>query len=296
MPVTDTPLRYPGGKSQLTSLVIDLMRSNDLFYGEYAEPFAGGSGIACTLLLTGYVSRIHINDLDPAIHAFWWCVVHDAERLCTRISATPVTMEEWHRQRAVQAGSRPTRQDLGFSTLFLNRTNRSGIINGGVIGGLEQKGEYPIDCRFNKTDLIRKIERLALHKDQIEVTKLDALEFLKQFNRAPAVRTLVNIDPPYYVRGPELYSNWFTDKDHKALAKAVARINAAWIITYDNTSETTALYADYPCFNNSLRYSAQVKRGGTELLVIDPRLVVPPWLQDHGLKKSKSPRRRQPSP
>jgi DNA adenine methylase len=33
---------------------------------------------------------------------------------------------------------------LGFSTLVLNRTNQSGIIKDGVIGGKEQKGNYKI--------------------------------------------------------------------------------------------------------------------------------------------------------
>jgi DNA adenine methylase len=288
MPVTDTPLRYPGGKSQLTPLVVDLLRTNDLFYGEYAEPFAGGAGIACSLLLSGYVSRIHINDLDPAIYAFWWCVVNHSERLCELIKSTAVTMDEWNRQRVVLAEERTDMLALGFATFFLNRTNRSGIIKGGVIGGLAQKGAYAIDCRFNKADLSRKIERLASHRDQIEVSNLDALKFLARFRRRPAVPTLLNIDPPYYVRGPELYASWFTARDHQALAKAVAGVKASWMITYDYTPETISLYAACPCFSNSLRYSAQVKRDGTELLVIDPRLIVPPWVQEGALTKSPS--------
>ena len=82
MPIIDSPLRYPGGKSQLAPLVIDLLRSNDLFYGEYIEPFAGGAGIACTLLLDGYVSHIHINDLDRSIYSFWWAILNEPERFC----------------------------------------------------------------------------------------------------------------------------------------------------------------------------------------------------------------------
>ena len=280
MPITNTPLRYPGGKSQLTPLVLDVLRHNDLFYGEYAEPFAGGAGIACSLLLNGYVSRIHINDLDPAIHAFWWLVVNETERLARLVANTAVTIEEWHRQRAVQESSDADPLELGFSTFFLNRTNRSGIINGGVIGGLQQKGTYPIDCRFHKANLLKKIERLALHAEQINVTNLDGLEFLKRFNRKPKVKTLLNIDPPYYVQGPELYKAWFTAEDHAALAKAVSKLKAFWMVTYDSTPETRQLYDRYPSFSNSLRYTAQVKRSGVELLVMDPRLKLLPWMKD----------------
>lgn len=293
MPTTDSPLRYPGGKSQLTPLVVEVLRTNDLFYGQYAEPFAGGAGIACTLLLDGYVSRIHINDLDPSIYAFWWSVVHEPEKFCRLISVTPVTIEEWHRQRALQGRADIDIVELGFSTFYLNRTNRSGIILGGVIGGLDQKGDYPIDCRFHKVNLTKKVERIALHADEINVTNLDALDFLGTFDkRGLAAKTLINIDPPYYVRGPELYRNWFTDEDHKALAKSVGRIRPFWMVTYDSTVETRQLYAKYPSFSNSLRYTAQVKRAGIELLVVDPRLQLPPSLAARHSPQAASDRRR----
>lgn len=292
MPVTNTPLRYPGGKSQLTPFVIDVMRANELFYGEYAEPFAGGAGIACTLLFEGYVSKVHINDLDPAIYAFWRSVVSNPEAFMRRVRDTPVTMDEWHRQKAVQAARRPGIHNLGFSTFFLNRTNRSGIIRGGVIGGLEQKGDYPIDCRFHKANLIKKIERIAAHADQISVTNLDALDFLKQLKTQAAAKTLINIDPPYYVQGPELYSNWFNEDDHLALSRAVGKIKPYWMLTYDSVETIRNLYARYPSFTSSLRYSAQVKRNGQELLVLDPRLKHPKSLEKIGdAPKPKKQRR-----
>jgi len=258
------------------------MRANDLFYGEYAEPFAGGSGIACTLLFEGYVSKIHINDLDPAIYAFWHSVVSKPEAFMRRIRDTPVTVDEWRRQKAIQSARRPGIHNLGFSTFFLNRTNRSGIIRGGIIGGLKQKGDYPLDCRFHKANLIKKIERIAIHADQIHVTNLDALDFLKQLKVQAPTKTLINIDPPYYVQGPELYCNWFSEKDHRALARAVGKIKPFWMLTYDSVDEIRNLYNKFPCFTSSLRYSAQVKRNGEELLVLDPRMNFPESLAHIG--------------
>lgn len=278
MPVTDTPLRYPGGKSQLTPFVVELMRENDLFYGEYAEPFAGGAGIACSLLFDGYVSKIHVNDLDPAVHAFWVSAVQNTEAFIRKLERTPVTIKEWRRQRSIHTAGLGDALERGFAAFFLNRTNRSGIINGGVIGGLNQTGAYPLDCRFHKANLVKKLERLGAHADQISVTALDALEFIKTFRKARAP-TLINIDPPYYVRGPELYGNWFTDEDHVALASAVSKIKPFWMLTYDKAPEIRELYDVYPCFTNDLRYSAQVKRTGTELLVLDPRLKRPSGLK-----------------
>ena len=275
MPTTDSPLRYPGGKSQLTPLVIDVLRQNKLFYGHYVEPFAGGAGIAWKLLQNNYVSHVHINDLDPAIYAFWHSVLNRTDDLCDRISSVRVCMTQWYKQRAIQEKCRPTLLDLGFSTFFLNRTNRSGIIGAGVIGGISQDGDYTLSCRFNKADLIRKIQRIGSMRERVSLYKRDALAFLTQILPDFPLNALVNLDPPYYTKGPELYRNHFTHQDHASLARAVARIRQYWMVTYDDTAETRALYARYPSFTQDLNYAAQVKRIGVELLVLDPRLVVP---------------------
>lgn len=292
MPVTDTPLRYPGGKSQLTPLVIDILKKNDLIYGEYAEPFAGGAGIALTLLLNSFVSRIYLNDIDPCIHAFWYSVLHHTEALVEKINTTPVTMDEWHLQRQVFMDCTcPDIMAKGFATLFLNRTNRSGILRGGVIGGKAQEGNYKLDCRFNKDDLIRKIRRVALHKDQISLSCLDATAFVTIVVPQTSGYTLVNLDPPYYGKGPELYTNFYKPDDHASLAHAVGSIERHWMVTYDDTPEIRALYEQYPMYGSSLNYSAQVKRIGLELLVMSPETELPKLWEESRIVVRK--RRRQ---
>lgn len=276
MPITDTPLRYPGGKSQMIPFVIDLMRGNDLFYGEYAEPFAGGAGIAMKLLLDGYVDKIYLNDFDPAIYAFWFSVLHHSDELCGMIEKTEVTIEQWHQQRGIYfSKTETTLVKKGFATLFLNRTNRSGIIKAGVIGGLNQNGNYKLDCRFKKAELVRKIKRISSYKNQIRLSQLDAIEFVRSVIPNTAPNTLVNLDPPYFGKGPELYSNFYQPDDHAKLAQAVHSISKRWMVTYDDEPEIRSLYAQYPMYSSKLNYSAQVKRMGTELLVLDPQLSVP---------------------
>jgi DNA adenine methylase len=279
MPTTDTPLRYPGGKSQLIPLVIELMRKNDLFYGEYAEPFAGGAGVAMNLLLNGYVDRIYINDIDPTIYSFWYSVLHHGEDLCKLIDQTDVTITEWHRQRETYLDNAIT--DVvkkGFATLFLNRTNRSGILKGGVIGGINQNGDYKLDCRFVKPDLIRKIRRIGSYHQRISLSQLDALDFIKTVIPQTVSNTLVNLDPPYFRKGRGLYTNFYQAEDHAKLAEAVSSIMRHWIVTYDDTREIRDLYAAYPMHHNNLNYSAQIKRLGTEILVLAPTLNAPQYL------------------
>jgi DNA adenine methylase len=286
MPITDTPLRYPGGKTQMTPLVLEVMRVNQLQQGFYCEPFAGGAGIACRLLVGGHISEAWINDIDPAIHAFWHSVLHAADDLCELIECTPVTLEEWHKQRAVQHRKRVSILKLGFSTLFLNRTNRSGILTGGVIGGLEQLGAYSIDCRFNRKELVRKVRRLAMYRDQVRLTCDDALDYIRRTVPMLPKRSLINIDPPYFAMGPELYTNFYTPEDHAALSRAVRRIKHPWLLTYDDVPEIAKLYAGLPGTRLALTYYAQVKRPGVELFIASPDLKVPPTVQLETLREA----------
>lgn len=275
MPVTNSPLRYPGGKTQLSPFVIALLRANNLYGGVYAEPFAGGAGIAWRLLLNGDATEVWINDIDPALYAFWDTVVHNPDPLCERIRRTKVTMTQWHRQRRVLHDAASTPQELAYATLFLNRTNRSGILKGGVIGGKEQLGEYKLDCRFNKDELIRKIQRIHIYREVIKVSRLDAERCLRDWAKALPQRGLINIDPPYYAQGQDLYLSFYKPSDHARLAKLVRGLSVPWMLTYDDVPEIESLYTGMPLYRKGLTYYAQVKRRASELLVLAPTLTPP---------------------
>lgn len=275
MPTTDSPLRYPGGKTQLAPLVADILRDNGLTSGVYAEPFAGGAGVAWRLLLAGKVSEVWLNDVDAGIYALWHCVLNDTEALCDRIEHAKLTITEWQRQKAILTNSRPRRLDLAFATLFLNRTNRSGIISGGVIGGKEQTGNYKLDCRFNRIELAEKIRRISLYREVIKLSCLDARLCIRQWAKALPPRALMNIDPPYFFKGQDLYTNFYEETDHTDLARAIRRLKCAWMLTYDDCDEIASLYRGLPVYRKSLLYSAQVKRRAQELLVLAPQLAAP---------------------
>ena len=193
-----SPLRYPGGKLKVVEYVKKLMEVNDLVGGTYIEPYAGGASVALSLLYDKYASKIKINDIDRSIYAFWYCVLNETEAFCRLIADTPVNMDIWQTQHAVQRNKNSAELlDLGFSTFFLNRTNRSGILNGGVIGGKEQTGCFKIDARYNKKGLIERIENIAEYANLIELTSMDAVDLIKRYKRTPAAKTLCYLDPPY---------------------------------------------------------------------------------------------------
>lgn len=272
-----SPLRYPGGKAGLSPLIRDLLIHNDLRHCVYAEPFAGGGGLALKLLFDGLVSRICLNDLDPAIWSFWHSVLDRSDELVALIQSTDVTLDEWRRQREIMlAGDSADPLRLGFATFFLNRTNRSGIIkSGGVIGGLDQRGAYKLDCRFNKDELSARIRRIAQYRRRIALSNLDAIDFLDHFERTTPRNALLYVDPPYFSQGSALYSNFYRRADHAILAKRVQAIAAPWVLTYDDAPEIAHLYAARRVYRFDLVYSAQMKRTGTELLVLSDGLDAP---------------------
>ena len=140
-----SPLRYPGGKNRIANFIAQVCVDNRIS-GLYVEPYAGGASVALFLLFSNVVKKIVINDKDRSIYAFWYSVLHHTDRLCQMIIDTEVNVENWHKQKKVQSRKQYANLlELGFSTLFLNRTNRSGIISGGIIGGIDQTGEYKID-------------------------------------------------------------------------------------------------------------------------------------------------------
>jgi DNA adenine methylase len=271
-----SPLRYPGGKTKLTEYVKALVRHNRLMGGQYVEPYAGGASIALELAIQEYVEHVHINDLDRSVWAFWHSVLEDTDSLCAMIADTPVTMDVWFAQRDIQKKKiSATPLLLGFSTFFLNRTNRSGILNAGVIGGKNQTGNFKIDARFAKDELIRRITAIAQNRARITLHNLDAVELLDTVVSELPDNTLVYLDPPYYVKGGDLYEHHYQHDDHVEVAEAAGRIRQHCMISYDDVPEIRELYSEYQFVNYSLSYCAQNRYRGTEAIFLDHSLECP---------------------
>ncbi len=273
-----SPLRYPGGKSKLTGFVKAVFRANDLLDGTYVEPYAGGASLALSLLFDEYAGRIVINDYDPGVFAFWSSVLTETAALCRLIRNTPVTPAEWKKQRAVyQKGAAAGVLQLGFATFFLNRTNRSGIIaSGGMIGGSRQTGTWKIDARYNASELVRRIQRIAEYSDRIRVSNLDALTFLRRTLPRLGKRSLVYLDPPYYVQGQQrLYANYYEPADHERIAEVMPHVQVPWIVSYDDRGQIRRLYEAYRSISYRLHYAASERHHGAEVMFFAHGLSIP---------------------
>jgi DNA adenine methylase len=274
-----SPLRYPGGKTALAPLLAETIQVNDIMGGTYLEPFAGGSGLALSLLFSETIGNIHLNDLDRRIYSFWAAILNQSESFLERLDKVQINVVEWRRQREVMRRWKTAKiLDLGFATFFINRCNRSGVFNAGPIGGYDQTGNYKIDVRFNKFELRKKIERITLYRDRIKIWNLDAMQFMKRvFQRDDVTRnrSLVYMDPPYFKKAQRLYPLYFVDTDHERLARYLnCQKRMRWLVSYDDTEEIRRLYSGTKnlLFMNYFLHSV---RTGRELFIPSPNCKLP---------------------
>ncbi len=270
-----SPLRYPGGKSKILDFIIKLIQENDCIGAEYVEPYAGGAGVALGLLMGGYVSQIHINDFDRGIYSFWSSIITNTDRFIKKIEQTPISIEQWREQQFIYRNmDNFSELDIGFATFYLNRCNRSGIITGGCIGGKEQKGTYKLDARFNKTNLIKRIKKIASFGDKINLYNDDTLSMIKN-NYNNFKDMILYLDPPYYVKGYCLYKNSYKHNDHVEIAKILKELNGHWIVSYDNVPEIVDIYSGVYKREFNINYSAGKVKRGKEVMFFSDQLVVP---------------------
>ncbi|MCK4579530.1 MAG: DNA adenine methylase [Candidatus Marinimicrobia bacterium] len=276
---TQSPLRYPGGKSILSEYLGNVLAENQLSGSTYVEPYAGGAGAALALLFSDRVSKICLNDIDIHIYSMWNSILERPDDFLRLVEDTPITIKEWHKQENIYSHHKDySSLDVGFATFFLNRCNRSGILYARPIGGLKQDGEWKLDARFNKTKLLKKVEKIAYRADSISFDNMDAQNFIKE-RVGPLARkesVFVYYDPPYFKNGKQLYLNHYDDEAHENLAVFImSQTKFCWLLSYDDVPEIRHLYGNMVIRELGLFHFAYRARKGKELLITDHRLTLP---------------------
>ena len=273
-----SPLRYPGGKGKLASFMEYMIDQLGHRGGTYIEPFAGGAGIAMELLLRNVISRIVINDYDKAVWSFWKAILTETDRFVEEIRTVPLTVDEWQKQHEILVTKNDKYSfELGFAAFYLNRTNRSGIIKGGVIGGQEQAKDWKMDVRFKREELVTRIQRIAVRKKDIKLYNKDVNSFIKNYAPLYEENALIYFDPPYFRKGQQLYMNFFNYKDHVRIEQEIREhVNCDWIITYDYEPQIEEIYHNYNLRLYDLNYSVSTKRKANELMIFKDGIIIPP--------------------
>ena len=273
-----SPLRYPGGKAKVYDLIVKLLKENDFNGTTYIEPFAGGCGLAL-LLKNNIVNKLILNDIDKGVYCFWQSILKYNKNFCEMIEKSEISIKErdkkikiYKNKDNIDISQKENVLELGLATFYLNRVNRSGILKAGVIGGKNQTGNYKMDCRFNKETLISKIKKIEKFKEKIEFYNYDVIEFIDNYLKFESTNSFVFLDPPYYNKGSELYTNFYTHEDHKNLANYIKKIKQSWIVTYDNCDEIKEIFKGYNQKEFDISYTLEVKRKSKEIMIFDDKL------------------------
>jgi len=272
-----SPLRYPGGKNKISGFIKVVLENLTQETTTYIEPFAGGAGVALSLLLDGSVENVVINDYDKAIYSFWRAIKDNPEELICQIEDAPLTIDEWHKQKEIYKKSTSYSIDLAVAALFLNRTNRSGILTAGPIGGYAQCGDWRLDARFNKKEIISRINKISEYKSQIRVYNKDIISLISHYVPKCDSGLFIYFDPPYYNKGQKLYKNYFTPSDHQRIRDCIKQeIDVPWMMTYDDVDPIQDLYQEYTIRKYDLIYSVANKGTASELMIFSDESVCPP--------------------
>jgi DNA adenine methylase len=277
-----SPLRYPGGKSSLYDFLRKSIELNSLSNGTYVECFAGGAGAALKLLMLEDIYDVILNDKDEFVYKFWNAILNQTDSFIKLLSDTKVSMDEWKYRKEILSNENLKSQvgdlEIAFTAFFLNRCNRSGILHAGAIGGVGQTGNWKLDARYNKENLISRIEKIAYYKDRIKLYNLDAIELLKRIKKSNNLKeTFIYLDPPYVEQGDGLYKTKYKREDHIKLSKYLQRSldNHIWLVSYDDHELINNCYKEVEKNIFEFNYFANKTKVGRELVICSKQFKMP---------------------
>jgi DNA adenine methylase len=266
-----SPFRYPGGKAWMAEALAAELTGLTPAGGVYLEPYAGGAGAATRLLASGAASEIHLNDADPRVYSAWFSLLNYNEKFQEALVEADLSMSYWWECKRIVDDPDLASDvfELGFATFFLNRTNRSGILQGAApIGGYEQAGDWKLHARFYRDTLRARVAWIGQNAKRIHLSQLDGLDFLKSKSATITDPALYFVDPPYVNAGSRLYMNGMTSADHRSLGEFLCSgVIPNWLLTYDDTPLVREIYGSAVIESLRVRYTLQKKRNDNELLI-----------------------------
>lgn len=268
--------RYPGGKSKIKFEILSLL--NNFFQSnpsaQYREPFFGGGSIGLNLLKTQNISSIWINDFDSGIAAIWTVVLNNPEELKDKINSYIPSVNDFFKfKEELKNNKFSDIIELAFKKIVIHQISYSGLgtKSGGPLGGIDQESKYKINCRWSAKTLNKNIDNInkLLKTTKIINNSCTDLDF-EDVIEDNLNHSILYLDPPYYLKGTELYQCAFSESDHIRLSKALQNTGNSWVLSYDDQPEIRKLYNWANIKELDLNYTINTKNGSRnkkELLI-----------------------------
>jgi DNA adenine methylase len=220
-------------------------------------------------------ASVWINDLDPGMFAVWSSVVYHRQQLEQLVAAFNPTVDAFYRLKECDGNLTGDMAVDAANKIALHRMSVSGFgaMAGGPIGGRSQQSGYTVGCRWSPASIITAIRRaysiLAPFRQRLRITNLHFRELIA----GACDNVLIYLDPPYYVKGGQLYAHNMSHDEHVELASLLRETPADWRLSYDDCKEIRDLYSWADFQELEIRYTNAVtdkKRPKNRELLVFP--------------------------
>lgn len=263
--------RYPGSKDKIADDVLKWFPPSVLYsfanrsLSCYCEPFIGCGAMAVKVLpLLASSTRVVIADKDYGIVCLWKAVRDNPKELSRKLLNFTPSVEAFADFKTRDGSRDGDPVDIGFRKFALHQMSFSGLgaMAGGPIGGVAQRSDYAVDCRFRPERHARHIgDQHKLLKRFASVEIIDG-DFSLALDRVPD-DGFAYMDPPYFLKGGELYVNNMTPEDHERLAGILATARYEWALSYDDHERIRKLYGEWADIHEfEMVASIDTKKGG----------------------------------
>lgn len=236
-PTQVSPLRWPGGKSKFIAPI--LMRCNPQKMTHFVEPFAGGASVGLALLMAGKCKELYLNDLDYGIYALFLTIKNDPEALIDKIRNFMPSKCAYKNAQSIIKNNYKNQNifEAGWNLLVANRLAYSGIPKANCMSDPS--------ARWNSETLISRIKNIHHVSDHIHISCMDACQFIEEMYWS--LDSTIFIDPPYKMKGKDLYIRYYNDEDHIKLAFLLEELykgipGADMLVTYDECEFIKDIY------------------------------------------------------
>lgn len=235
-----SPLRYPGGKSKILDLLSTYLHEEKK---TFVDVYCGGGSVGLSLLLSGIVEHLVMNDLDKGVYALFYVILTAPEMLIEKIKTiTPDRNLFFEYQQMIKKNYEGySKLERAFGFLVVNRLAFSGIWNANPTSNLLQ--------RWNPKVLEKRIWNIWEKREQITLLNEDALKVIEEYYWDETCTLF--IDPPYYVAWEKkLYKHCYQEGEHWQLAELLNSlvsgmpVHADILVTYDNHPFIAKLYQE----------------------------------------------------
>lgn len=235
-----SPLRWPGGKSRLAGDILQMCDTDHML--NFIEPFAGGGSVGLSLLMSGNIKELYLNDKDYGIYSLFQVIKTDPFPLLELIDNFVPSKEEYRKAQTI-VNRKYVGCDLlaaAWNLLITNRLSFSGIVKANCMSDPA--------ARWTPKTLRKRILDIHSYSSHIHLSNQDACEFIEEMYWMP--HATLFIDPPYYEKGKQLYSDYYTEEEHEKLAFLLENLYKGFpgtdiILTYDDNPYIRNLY-QYP--------------------------------------------------